>query len=157
MRHDCTQTKIGRAPALAAAGLVLAVLTLAFQGCTGPKKIDEDDLKFVSTAEVQRLVARAATEDKVLVLLDARPESAFRAAHLPGARNLRAQDVDVDLGKDPAIARFDHIVVYGEHRNSATAKALAKRLMSARHKGVRVFDEGIDGWKRAGLSLYASE
>ncbi len=157
MRHNLTQTKNGRPPALAAAAVLMAVLTLALHGCSGCKKIDERDLEYASISDVQRLVARAADEKKLLILFDARPEGEYRAAHLPGARNFRPQQVDCELGTDPAISRHDHIIVYGQHSNSATAKALAKRLMAARYKNVRLFDGGVNAWKQAGLSLYASD
>jgi len=157
MLERAPQTKLGHALALAAAVLLLALFTLLASGCSGCKKVDERDIKQVTTTEVQRLVARAAAEPKLLILLDARPEEEFRAAHLPGARSFRPQQVDCELGADPAIARFEHIIVYAEHPNSATAKALTKRLLSARYKNVRLFDGGVDAWKRSGLALYASE
>lgn len=137
-----------------AAAFLFAVLAT---GCTGCKKIDERDINFVTTSEVQRLVARAANESKLLILFDTRPEAEFHAAHLPGARNFTALQVDCELGKDPSISRFDNIIVYADHPNSAPAKALTKRLMSARYKNVRLFDGGVAAWKQAGLSLYASE
>ena len=135
---------------------ILAVLTV-LGGCTGAKKVDERDIKRVSTGELQRLVAQASAQDGALILLDARSEADFRAAHLPGARNLRPAQVDPELGRDPAISRHDHIVAYGEHPNSPVAKALTKRLLSARYKGVRLYDGGVRAWRNAGLPVFASE
>jgi rhodanese-related sulfurtransferase len=136
--------------------LFLAFLAL-LSGCSGAKKVDERDISKISTGELQRLVAQASAEDGVLILLDARSEAAFREAHLPGARNLRPAQVDPELGKDPAISRHDHIITYGEHPNSPVAKALTKRLLSTRYKGVRLYDGGVRSWKNAGLPVFSSE
>ena len=65
--------------------------------------------------------------------------------------------VDPELGKDPAISRHDHIITYGEHPNSPVAKALTKRLLSTRYKGVRLYDGGVRSWKNAGLPVFSSE
>lgn len=125
-------------------------------GCTGQKKVNERDIEVISTSELQRLVARASNEDGVVLLLDARSLEDFREAHLPGARSLRPSDVNPELGRDPAISRYKHIITYGEHSNSAVAKALTKRLLSTRYKGVRMYDGGVKAWKNAGLPLFSS-
>ena len=126
-------------------------------GCKGQKKVTEDDIKRVSTTELQSLVARSSGDSGLLILLDARSEGDFRAAHLPGARSLRPAQVDPELGKDPKISRYKHVIAYGEHPNSAVAKALTKRLMSTRYKGVRLYDGGVAAWKNAGLPLFSSD
>jgi len=150
-RHTISRT---RSLVLLAALLLPAALMGA---CTGQKKVTGDDINYVSTGELQRLVAKASSEDGVLLLLDARSEEDFRAAHLPSARSLRASDVDPDLGKDPAISRYKHIIAYADHPNSAVANALTKRLMSTRYKGVRLYDGGVAQWRNAGLPLFSSE
>lgn len=145
-----------RTPLIAVLFASLALAAL-LGGCTGQKKVDEGDIKRVSTNELQRLVAQASSDDGVLILLDARSVSDFREAHLPGARSLRPSDVDPDLGKDPRISNHKHIVAYGAHPNSAVAKALTKRLLSTRYKGVRLYDGGVAAWKNAGFPLFSSD
>ncbi len=137
--------------------LALAPLAALVGGCGGQKKVNERDIERISTNELQRLVAQASAQDGVLILLDARTESDFRQAHLPGARNLRPARVNPELGKDSGISRHDHIITYGEHPNSAVAKALTKRLMSTRYKGVRMYDGGVVAWRNAGLPMFSSD
>ncbi len=128
----------------------LAVLLLG--GCA--PKVSDKDIRQVDLGELRRLMtADAANESDALLLIDPRNEAAFAAGHLPMAENLTLLRFPAGSGRDPAYAKHDEIIVYGQNPGSAVARAMAKRLMSLRYKNVRWYANGIDEWVAAGLPL----
>jgi len=144
---------VSRLGGLVSCILVCSVVFLG--GCVGPRKVSDKDIETIDLATVSALLDKQAAEPEKrrILLIDARSEQSFQQAHLPGARNLLLSQVNPDLGRDPAIASYDTIAVYGDNPASAPARAMVKRLMRMRYKGVRFFDMGLDGWSRAGLPV----
>lgn len=99
-------------------------------------------------------VSRRLQEDTngTLLLIDVRRPSEFRAGTIPGAVNLRLGDVAID-GREPALARYESFIVFGQNPGDATAMAMAKRLLTAKYSGVALFEAGVDGWVAAGMRL----
>ena len=107
----------------------------------------------VDLGELTALMDSAAEHPSKLVIVDPRPESDYAAGHIPGAVNLRLPDVGEDMRRPPVLAGRKTIVVYGEDPGSAVAKGMAKKLISLRYKGVRMFAGGIKAWRGAGLGV----
>ncbi len=125
---------------------------LLLGGCA--PKVSDKDLRVVELGELRRLMsADAANESDRLLLIDPRNPGAFETGHLPMARNLTLLRFPAGSGRDPAYARHDEIIVYGQNPGSAVARAMAKRLMSLRYKNVRWYANGIDEWVASGLPL----
>lgn len=122
-------------------------------GCSG--EVNDRDIKTIPLAEVARLHARSASSPTVLLMIDPRPPTAYERGHVPGAMNLQLPKVDPDRGADPAISRYDHLVVYGDNPGSAVARAMIKRMLVAGYnrKKVRWMPDGLDAWSRAGLPV----
>lgn len=131
----------------ALAGIVFTV------GCA--EHITDSDIKLVPVAEVRKLTLRQAEkpQDKILVLIDPRAGARFDAAHLPGARNLKLPQMPERSSRDPSIAVYEHIIVYGTDPGSAAARAMTKRMISVGYKGVRMFAGGTSEWKAQGYPL----
>lgn len=134
-------------PALALVGVG------ALSGCSG--EVNDRDIKTIPLADAARLHARSVSHPTTALMIDPRPESDYVAGHIPGARNLQLPKVDPDRGTDPAITRYDTLIVYGNNPGSPVARAMAKRLMVAGYsrKRVKWLADGYEAWARAGLPV----
>jgi rhodanese-related sulfurtransferase len=121
----------------------------------GVRKVSDKDLEVIELAELRELMSEEIAKDDatVLYLIDPRSGDRFAEGHLPMAQNRVLSQVPIDAGRDPRIAVYDHIVVYGNDPGSTVARAMAKRLMSLRYKGVRWYREGVSEWVGAGLPI----
>lgn len=133
------------------AGLLVGLaLALGAAGCKASITQKDIERNRIGVGDVSaRTRGNAAAETLVV---DARSSAEFEAGHIPGARNMRLPDVPEE-GRDPALERYKMIIVYGEDPGSATANALAKRLMGAGYKHVRFFGGGMQSWRAAGLPV----
>jgi rhodanese-related sulfurtransferase len=116
--------------------------------------VSDDSIEFASLTQT-----RALLQDKpgVARAVDVRPPADFAAAHIPGALNLDLALVSENKDSiDPALARYKTLVVYGQDPGSGAARAMAKRLMRAGHKGVLMFSGGMAEWTGAGLKVEGS-
>jgi rhodanese-related sulfurtransferase len=136
---------------LAALGFAL-VLLMALGGCGGG--VSDKDIKRVSLGEVRSLVERGQTNPNTVLLVDPRPPSQYAAGHIAGARSMELPPMDQKrLGRDPALAAYQTIVVYGNDPASAIAVAMTKRLMALEYDGVRLFAGGLKEWTERGLPV----
>jgi rhodanese-related sulfurtransferase len=135
--------------------LAWLVVALISAGCVGPRKVSDKDIETIDLPGLLALVDRQKNEPdkKRLLLIDPRSELSFQRGHLPGAWNLLLSQVDPELGRDPRIEAYDSIVVYGDNPGSASAKAMVKRLLRMRYKGVRWFPGGLEAWRSGGLPV----
>ena len=104
-------------------------------------------------AELSKTVGE---RDPEVLIIDARPPSAFAAGHIPGARNIRLNNIDAKE-RDPALERYKAIIVYGETPGPTIERATAKRLIEARYDDVRWFEDGFQAWVRGGMPVARSE
>lgn len=115
-------------------------------GCN--TSISDANLTRVAVPDVLTRVQR--DDGKSLLLIDTRPLEVYEAAHLPGAIRMGLAQVS-STTRDPRLSRFRTLVVYAQNPGSATAVAVAKRLLTAGYDNVQLFDGGVDAWKAAGL------
>ena len=101
------------------------------------------------TATVTRDEVAVGIADGSLVLVDALPESYYVQAHLPGALNLVADDVET---KAPALLpdRAAAIVTYCSNRACPNSGQVAAKLERLGYTNVRKYAEGIQDWTEAG-------
>lgn len=116
--------------------------------------ITDADIKAIGLTEVGILIAEAERnpERRVLLLIDPRSPSKFRAGHLPGARNVLLSDVPTE-NRPRAIDTFEHVVVYGDNAADAAAISMTKRLLALEYNNPRMFRIGLSGWTEAGLEV----
>lgn len=126
---------------------MLALMTTAgLVGCN--KDVSDRDLQSIDTVAVKRLMD--TSRGNTLRIVDARPPDQFEQGHLPGAMNMTLNDLPERARLPASVSSARTVVVYGQHPSSALARGLAKRMVLAGHKGVRVFEGGFDAWKQAG-------
>ncbi|TVQ60077.1 MAG: rhodanese-like domain-containing protein [Phycisphaerales bacterium] len=128
-------------------GLAAISLALTLGACSSTTS--DRDVRRIPLNEVARPVERAQTN---VLIIDARTPGEFGAGHIPGARNLRSPDID-ERERDPDLERFRTIIVYGADPGSAPAMSMAKKLMRAGYRDVRLFQEGFRSWEAAGLPV----
>jgi len=132
-----------------AAALALGVMLTATGGCS-PTISDRTVTRIETTLATQRQAQESA------LFIDARPAAAYQSGHIPGAINLRLGELSY-TGRDPRLTGRSPLIVYGQNPGSATALALAKRMMELKYSGVEYFEPGIEGWRRAGLPVERDE
>lgn len=125
-------------------------LVIVAGGCS--QTISDKEIRYVNLAEVRKLLDSKAPN--TVVLIDPRSTEEFARGHIPGARNVQLSEVS---GKkddiDPALDRFQHIVVYGDTPASGPAISMTKRLMASRYRSVRLFPGGLAEWRGANLPV----
>ena len=89
------------------------------------------------------------------LFIDARPRPAYERGHIEGAINLRLGELSY-IDRDPRLTDRSPLIVYGENPGSASALALAKRLMEMKYAGVVYYKPGFAGWRSAGLPVERS-
>lgn len=122
-------------------------LTVLAIGCS--PRVDDSTIHRTTIAEVQTLMERQGDRT---ALLDTRSSDAVAAGTIPGAIPVRPGDIDL-RPRDPWLNSFATLVVFGDNPGSTTARAVAKRLMTARYGDVRLMEAGLDGWKARGLPV----
>ncbi len=136
---------------------VLAVI-LGLGGCQ--RNITDESIVDISLTDLRKVIdEHKSSKDKdVLLLVDPRSPRDFAKGHLPDARNMQLPSIPDRKGElDKRLERFSYVVVYGEDRGSAVAKALAKRMMGVGYDNIYMFGGGIEEWRRAGMVLVESE
>lgn len=131
----------------AAGFAVLAACLCVLSGCSS--QISDRNVRRVDLREVSRPVER---EQSSTLIIDARSPGEFGAGHIPGARNIRSPDIDT-RERDPELERFRLIIVYGNDPGSAPAMSMVKKMMLAGYKDVRLFEQGFNAWRSAGLPV----
>lgn len=125
----------------------LGACVLGLGGCSS--QVSDRNVRRIELREVSRPVER---EDRGTLIIDARSPGEFGAGHIPGARNIRSPDIDT-RERDPELERFRTIIVYGNDPGSAPAVSLVKKMMIAGYKDVRLFEQGFNAWRNAGLPI----
>ena len=101
------------------------------------------------TATITREQVAAGIADGTLTLIDALPESYYAQAHLPGALNLVADEVDT---KAPALLpdKTAAIATYCSNPACQNSAQVAAKLERLGYTDVRKYAEGIQDWTEAG-------
>ena len=104
--------------------------------------------KLVNALEVrERLQTKPAP-----VLVEALPEKYFQDRHLPGAINLPHDSGDAEIRR--VLPNLEtEVIVYCASGPCQNSGILARRLQDLGFVHVLDFDEGKDGWERAGYDF----
>jgi rhodanese-related sulfurtransferase len=103
-----------------------------------------DEVEQLSAKELEQRLARGE-----VVVLDVRPESEYRAGHIPGARSAPLPALEALVSKLP---RRREIVAYCRGPYCVYADD-AVRLLRRRGLEARRLDVGFPEWRRAGLPV----
>ncbi len=91
----------------------------------------------------------ALQQGKAPILVDTRTASEHQAGHLPGARSLPAGAPDGEVARALPADLSAPVVVYGEGPRDGSPDEMARRLLAAGVRQVRVLRAGIQGWTEA--------
>ena len=131
--------------------VLLSLFGLVLPGCS--QNIADNDIEFITLPELRRELERDSKGAKVQ-LIDSRSAAAHAQGHIPGSRHMPLTAFNArETTLDRALAERDLLVVYGDDPASPTARAVAKRMMALRYKGVVMFADGLSAWRRAGLPV----
>lgn len=143
-------------PASRSLPLVIALAVafiLILGGCE--TKTSDKSLKFISVAQVRKLALEADRKSNptLLALVDPRPAREFNEGHIPRARNITLASLPPDGLRTRELEGFDNLIVYGNDPGSASARAMAKRLIQLGYDKVFLMQEGIKGWEAQGGAI----
>jgi glyoxylase-like metal-dependent hydrolase (beta-lactamase superfamily II)/rhodanese-related sulfurtransferase len=102
------------------------------------------EITFMSMEQVLHQIERA---DPSFVVLDVREREAFRAGHIPGARNVPRGELELRADRelpDPTV----HILTYCQFGKISTLAAQTLRVMG--YQRTVALDGGLEAWLKAG-------
>ncbi|HDP95670.1 MAG TPA: rhodanese-like domain-containing protein [Candidatus Aminicenantes bacterium] len=139
------------------AGLVVALVVNALRNQGLPlatayqpqPEVEQAVLRDISRIDLDTL--KALMEADMVLLVDAREESAYRIGHIPGARNLplSRKESAYDEFQDELNAGLT-VVTYCIDPECLDSAFLASWLQDRGIHDVMVYDGGIEGWRAAG-------
>ncbi len=120
----------------------------AFVPC-GVNDAPVQDPPMIHVADTKKLL-----DDKSAVFVDVRGASAYKQGHIPTAMNATVDQLQKKI--PPELSKTKQIVLYeagGADESCATSRTAGRILMQNGFKEVKVFKEGLEGWKKQGLPL----
>ena len=132
-------------------GVVLAGTLGGCKGGVSDKKID-----FIDLNRAMELHSEWQKDPDKVLFIDVRNSKRFAAGRVEGARNIRVNEIDLRYDADPELLKYDHLILYGENPGSASARAMAKRMIQGGYNTmlkarVRLYLGGWVVWESSGL------
>lgn len=130
----------------------ISIITLG--GCRG--SVSDKKIEFIDLNRAMELYDEGLEDDEAVLFIDVRKTERYNAGHILGARNIRVNEIDLRYDADPELLKYDNLVVYGENPGSASARAMAKRMIEGGYNTmlkdrVRLFLGGWVVWDSTGL------
>ncbi len=103
----------------------------------------------IHTADMRKLF-----ETKSATFVDVRGKAAYKEEHIPSAVNATIDQLEKKI--PPELSKNKPVVLYeagGADDSCTTSKTAGRILMQNGFKEVRVFKEGLEGWKKEGLPV----
>jgi len=123
---------------------------------------DRDDLgrlasEYLGTVDEVEVIGRdellQRIRDQTLTVLDVRPVREYRAGHIPGARSVPLEELDVAIGELPPDI---DIVAYCRGPLCVFAPAAVRALRKAGFTAERM-EDGFPEWRRAGFPVVVGD
>ena len=112
------------------------------------KKVDRSVYKIISLDQFQRL----RKEHRGLVI-DARNTDEFQKGHIEGARNIPYMEAEERFEEMIMIPRDTLIIIYCTNPECHLGRGLAEFMNVMEFNNLLLYDDGWDGWVKAGLSV----
>lgn len=145
----------GTRPTLLLAALLAACLSLLLGGCESD--YSDKDIRIVQIQQFRAIVEETKEKPGRTLIIDARTADEYRAAHIEGARNIRAEQLRPESPLHTELAKYEQIIVYGADPASGTARSAVKRIMKGGQGGsnthVLWFQGGMKFWRAAAFPL----
>ena len=106
-------------------------------------------MKSISTDQLNNRL-----EQGPLALFDVRGDVEYEAEHIPGAKTAPLGSLTFRVAD--VMRPESMIVVYADDRKSVEARDAVERLEGLRLKNVYCYEDGLAGWKAAGLDVMES-
>ena len=102
-------------------------------------------MKTITTADLKKRL-----DSGPLAIFDVRGDIAYEKGHIPGAKTAPLGSL---VFRVASIMNPDsEIVVYGQGDDTLAQEAV-QRLENLRHTNVYAYEEGVNGWQKAGLPV----
>lgn len=124
---------------------------LALAGCNTTSEVEVDKAR-ISPEKARELLTR---HPERYLLVDARPESAYRSERIPHSVRLDPRDVD-PRDPDPKFNAYKAVIVYGDDPSYGRANGMTKRFLESGIK-VNMIDGGLKAWREKGYPVEAGE
>ncbi|MGN8224636.1 rhodanese-like domain-containing protein [Gracilimonas sp. BCB1] len=112
-----------------------------------------------ATATLQRTDAetlhRKMTGEHSPIIINALPQDAFLAKHIPGSINIPTENAE--MAKEVIPYMDAEIVVYCANADCDASPSLAQKLEEMGYTNVSDFEEGLAGWRQAGYELTGTD
>lgn len=118
----------------------------SIEKATGKK--DELVYKIITLDQLKRLM-----DQKRGILFDARNDDEYRKGHIKGARNIPALDAGKHFAELAVIPRDTLILIYCSNSECPLGRSLAEFLGVMEFKNLLLYDDGWDGWQKAGMPV----
>jgi len=130
------------------------VVILGLGGCKGD--LSDKKIEFIDLNRAMELYDEGKGDSEAVLFIDVRKHERFAEGRIEGARNIRVNEIDLRYDADPELLKYDNLVVYGENPGSASARAMAKRMIQGGYNTmlkdrVRLFLGGWVVWESTGL------
>ena len=102
--------------------------------------------KVVSLEQVKRLLA-----DGKALFIDARDEESYRKGHVKGAINIFGDEPDQHFEAIAPLPRDTLIVIYCNGPDCHLGRALAEFMKVLEFTSLYLYDDGWEGWQKAGM------
>jgi len=129
-------------------------------GCQGG--VSDKKIEFIDLNRAIEFYDDGLKDSEAVLFIDVRNQERFDAGHIKGARNIRVNEIDLRYDADPELLKYDNLVIYGENPGSASARAMAKRMIEGGYNTmlktrVRLFLGGWVVWESSGLQFEVNE
>ncbi|HMD13231.1 MAG TPA: rhodanese-like domain-containing protein [Bacteroidota bacterium] len=111
-------------------------------------KKNEPVYKIITLDQLKRLL-----EQKRGILFDARNDDEYRKGHIKGARNIPALDAGKHFVELAVIPRDTLVLIYCSNSECPLGRSLAEFLGVMEFKNIYLYDDGWDGWQKAGMPV----
>jgi len=118
----------------------------SIEKATGKK--DEPVYKIITLDQLKRLM-----DQKRGILFDARNDDEYRKGHIKGARNIPALDAGKHFAELAVIPRDTLVLIYCSNSECPLGRSLAEFLGVMEFKNLLLYDDGWDGWQKAGMPI----
>jgi rhodanese-related sulfurtransferase len=105
-------------------------------------------MKIITGKELKKLLSSGQTP----FLLEVLPEKYYRSGHLPGARNLPLDSVDIQA---PVLIpeKSASVILYCASDTCENSHSAAQRLMELGYQDITVYPGGKAEWEKLGYAL----
>ena len=113
-----------------------------------PEKKEAEMYRIITLSQLTRLM-----EGDHNLLLDARDTAAYRKGNIKGARNMFGLATDLYFAELAPMPRDTLVLIYCNNPDCHLGRMLAEFMHAIGFKSLYLYDDGWDGWVKAGMPV----